>query len=77
MSGKRSMGRKKAFFTLDPGFGVSFFRIPVIASRISDPGFRIPDPKPIFLNLWGKSTMILSVLTTKCSLPVQNKIIYN
>ncbi len=53
-----------AFLTLDPGYGVGFFRIP-------DPGSKTHIFYSLITNFWVKSTIILSALAKKISLPVQ------
>ncbi len=55
--------RTCAFLTLDPGSGIGFFRIP-------DPGNQTHIFDSLMTNFWVKSTIILSVLVKKISLPV-------
>jgi len=65
-----------AFWPLDPGSGIGFFRIP-------DLGFRIPDPKTIFLRVFWQLFLVKSFIIflklpqISFLLQFKAKIIYN
>ena len=66
-----------AFWPLDPGSGIGFFRIPNPGSRIPDPGSQNHIFKSLVTKFWGKGSIILWKPTHIFFFHFKNKIIYN